>query len=293
MERLGRSVGGMAEPAKPSLWNFGLAFRELWFAAMSGGASVPFAFLAVILDNKYAQIIFGSMAFVCAWFAAYRVWKGEREKVLELEAKLAPTHIRTIEAQEANIVALNAHTEAVREQTEELRRQCNNPDHKNDSILKAFREKRIQGKLPVERQLNEALFWIVEHSAWGRWQYAQMGGAPQNESLKMHTGAIALQMKAETGELPIIGRRKGSVAPEPVPPDLLKSVAYLHIEPDLRQLWKVSVRPRSDLDEETASKIPNYASLEADWHRVQELWPENDAQIDALTETILQKHKDG
>ena len=58
---------------------------------MSGGFSVPFTALAVIADNKYAQLIFGCLAFSGAWFAAYRVWKIEREKVIELEGKLVPT----------------------------------------------------------------------------------------------------------------------------------------------------------------------------------------------------------
>lgn len=79
----------MAE--KPSIRNFARAFRQHLFAAMSGGFSVPFTAAAVLLDNKYAQLIFGLLAFCGAWFAAYTIWKSERERVIELEAQLSPS----------------------------------------------------------------------------------------------------------------------------------------------------------------------------------------------------------
>ena len=69
-----------------SVWSFAQAFRGQWFAAMSGGFSVPFTALAVFLDNKYQQTIFGCLAFGAVWYAAYTIWKIEREKVVALEA---------------------------------------------------------------------------------------------------------------------------------------------------------------------------------------------------------------
>jgi hypothetical protein len=57
---------------------------------MSGGASVPFTALAVFLDNALAQSVFGLCALTCVWFAAYRVWKPERDRVCDLEARLTP-----------------------------------------------------------------------------------------------------------------------------------------------------------------------------------------------------------
>ncbi len=70
---------------KAVILKFALAFRDHWFAAMSGSFSVPFAFAAVWFDNIYAKIIFGGLAFGGAWSAAYRIWKSEREKVIKLE----------------------------------------------------------------------------------------------------------------------------------------------------------------------------------------------------------------
>jgi hypothetical protein len=73
-----------------SPWAFILAFREQWFAAMSGGVSVPFAALAALLDDKWAKIIFGVLAFTAVWFAAYRIWKVEHEKSLAFSELTKP-----------------------------------------------------------------------------------------------------------------------------------------------------------------------------------------------------------
>lgn len=73
-----------------SLKSFGAALREHWFTAMSGGVSVPFAIAAAYLDNAAAKTLLALAAITCAWFAAYRVWKPEREKVIDLEKRLLP-----------------------------------------------------------------------------------------------------------------------------------------------------------------------------------------------------------
>lgn len=75
---------------KEGLKQFVLAIREQWFAAMSGSVSVPFAILAAYMDDKGAKIVFTIFAIVSAWFAAYRVWKVEREKANELAELLRP-----------------------------------------------------------------------------------------------------------------------------------------------------------------------------------------------------------
>ncbi len=64
------------------------ALRTQWFAAMSGGLSVPFAAIAVLADSKYAQAIFAALAFTALWFAAYQVWKAERKEVVSLQTRL-------------------------------------------------------------------------------------------------------------------------------------------------------------------------------------------------------------
>jgi hypothetical protein len=85
-----RRVGWDMMEKNSSPWAFILAFREQWFAAMSGGVSVPFAALAAFTDDKWAQIIFGVLAFTAVWFAAYRIWKVEHEKSLALSELMKP-----------------------------------------------------------------------------------------------------------------------------------------------------------------------------------------------------------
>lgn len=70
---------------------------------MSGGASIPFAALGILtstpwgqehlpmwMQTVWAQNIFWLSAVVCAWIAGYRVWKPERDKVIELTETLTP-----------------------------------------------------------------------------------------------------------------------------------------------------------------------------------------------------------
>jgi hypothetical protein len=70
---------------KAALWSFAGVLRQHWFAAMSGGFSVPFTAAMVYFDSKYTQVIFGFLALVSLGFAAYRIWKSEHDKVVALE----------------------------------------------------------------------------------------------------------------------------------------------------------------------------------------------------------------
>jgi hypothetical protein len=71
---------------RATLWSFVDVLRQHWFAAMSGGFSVPFTAAAVYFDSKYAQSIFGFLALASLYFAAFRIWKSEHDKVVTLEA---------------------------------------------------------------------------------------------------------------------------------------------------------------------------------------------------------------
>jgi hypothetical protein len=65
-------------------------FRAHWLAAMSGGLSVPFALVTAFVDNAPAKILFGALAFIGTWFAAYKIWSQERERIIKLEEELRP-----------------------------------------------------------------------------------------------------------------------------------------------------------------------------------------------------------
>lgn len=56
---------------------------------MSGPASVPAAIIAAYADDWVARTFFGVTMFACAWFAAYRVWLAEREKLTEANKNLS------------------------------------------------------------------------------------------------------------------------------------------------------------------------------------------------------------
>lgn len=77
----------MDEKLDAGLRGFAKAFCAKWLALMSGGASVPFAVAALILDG-WQSILTGVLAFVCALTGAYLIWRPERLKVAELTEKL-------------------------------------------------------------------------------------------------------------------------------------------------------------------------------------------------------------
>jgi hypothetical protein len=104
---------------EPSPREFVLAFREQWFAAMSGGVSVPFAVVAAFVDSKFGQAILIAMAFVAVWFAAYRVWKTERERALDAEAKRLTR---------AKVDAIKEALARFLEEGDAIRRQCAKED---------------------------------------------------------------------------------------------------------------------------------------------------------------------
>jgi hypothetical protein len=74
----------------PTFRNWFLSFGNDWTELMSGGASVPFAALAVFVEDAAARAIFAVMAVVTFVFAAYRVWRAERIKVNALTKSISP-----------------------------------------------------------------------------------------------------------------------------------------------------------------------------------------------------------
>jgi hypothetical protein len=73
---------------RPSFKNFIRAFGVRWFVAMSGPLSAPLAALAFWVESKTPKIGFGITAIVCAIFASYWIWRVERQRVLDFEARL-------------------------------------------------------------------------------------------------------------------------------------------------------------------------------------------------------------
>jgi hypothetical protein len=70
---------------KPSLRNYLAAFWNDWGERMSGPPGVILMIVGFLIPNKNigtATIFFG---IICGLYATYRVWSGERNRVLELE----------------------------------------------------------------------------------------------------------------------------------------------------------------------------------------------------------------
>ena len=74
----------MARPA--NALEFSRVITGHWRTAMSGSASLVLAFLGTILQSSSAKPLFFTAAIGCFFYAAYRVWAYERNKVVELEA---------------------------------------------------------------------------------------------------------------------------------------------------------------------------------------------------------------
>lgn len=73
-----------------SLRSFARALFGNWLSGMSGPLSVPFAGLALLVEDGRASLLFGVLAFLCIAVAAFVVWKKERARVVELEERIRP-----------------------------------------------------------------------------------------------------------------------------------------------------------------------------------------------------------
>jgi hypothetical protein len=86
----GERPWGIGMARKPTIREFLLVAWRDWRSLVSGGFSVPFSIATVLADTKYAQVIFLLLSLTAAAACAYQIWRDEREKVVALEAKVAP-----------------------------------------------------------------------------------------------------------------------------------------------------------------------------------------------------------
>jgi hypothetical protein len=128
--------------------------------------------------------------------------------------------------------------------------------------------------------IMEAIYWIAEKSAWGRWQDAQRrgSGGSLSEIFKFNVAEHVLRTAAENGELLIKGRQKKSVEYKDFDQHFWRT-AYFEIQPNPVSLWKATVRPRAGAD----VSISEYDDVLVEKRRVEILWPRRDWQCDWLT----------
>ncbi|MDV2495706.1 MAG: hypothetical protein RX316_05780 [bacterium] len=141
--------------------------------------------------------------------------------------------------------------------------------------------------------VNSALLWIVNSSAWMRWQDAQHlanNGKPLGEQNKIHLAVFVFLKKAETGVLTIRGRRHGHLEYEEISPDVWVNT-YLDIQRDVRTLWRVTMKARHGLEQKAMEQVPDYESFQVSEEKVLGLWPREDKKLDALTKKLLKQDK--
>src|SRR5882672_7139673 len=78
----------MAIPLSSRPYQFLRAFGYSWATRMSGPLSVPFTLAALFVDNIFAKVLCAFLAIVCAVFAAYSIWKNEREALIKTQLEL-------------------------------------------------------------------------------------------------------------------------------------------------------------------------------------------------------------
>jgi hypothetical protein len=125
--------------------------------------------------------------------------------------------------------------------------------------------------------IMEAIYWIAETSAWGRWQDAQRraSGGTLSELFKFSDAERALRTAAENGELLIQGREKKSVEYKDFDQHFWRT-AYFEVEPDQRSLWKVTIRPKTGAN----VSISEYDDVWTEKRRIEVLWRRRDWQYD-------------
>jgi hypothetical protein len=118
-----------------------------------------------------------------------------------------------------------------------------------------------------EIDLTATLFWIMERSAWGRWQKAQYVGWPwETEKIRLRQTSSAIWKASLNGDLVVRGRLKNSVEYTAIDRDFWRS-ASLDFEPNNTAIWKPVVHVQDDI------KIPDYDSFIMERATVEVLWP--------------------
>ena len=142
-------------------------------------------------------------------------------------------------------------------------------------------------------EVHSALLWIINFSAWIRWQEAQHlanNGKPLGEWIKMSLAASILRTKIEDGQLVVRARQRDRLEYEEISPDVWQST-YLDFKGDTNTIWRATMKAKDGLDWEAKGKIPDYVSFQVSEERVEELWPKKKRSLDALTRKLLKQAK--
>ena len=123
----------------------------------------------------------------------------------------------------------------------------------------------------------EAIYWIAERSAWGRWMEAQYraSGKAIAEIFKLTNAEQFFRRSAENGEIVVKARLAKSVEFTSLDQHFWQS-AYFDIKENLTSIWAATIKARSPADVE----IPEYDAAIVERTRVETLWPRRDWRYD-------------
>jgi hypothetical protein len=123
----------------------------------------------------------------------------------------------------------------------------------------------------------EAVYWIAENSAWGRWKEAryQASGKAVAEIFKLTTAERLLTTAAANGEFVIKGRLAKSVDYRDLDQHFWRS-AFLDIQQNSVTRWQVAIKARPAME----VPIPEYDSFIVESARVRALWRRRDWRYD-------------
>lgn len=169
------------------------------------------------------------------------------------------------------------------------------------TLILVFRRRRTKTESQVpnrnqdrdEWEVHLALYWIVDYSAWMRWQDAQQlahNGKLLEEMSKMHLAEARFRHHAERNVITVRGRRRGQLDYEDISPDVWKST-YLDVQRDKITLWRATMKARDGLDQEATKQIPDYVSLQVSEKTMLEKWPKKEKKLDGLTKKLLKEAK--
>jgi hypothetical protein len=156
----------------------------------------------------------------------------------------------------------------------------------------------------IDEELGSAIKKMVWVSAWGKWFHAQLlanQNAPIDreilEGQVMQAAASLVTDATMDGKLEVRGRPPNSITHESIPREAWRLVA-LHMQPDLRSLWRAMVIPRGGAEimdgklqtqpQSRVAHIFQYDSLIVDSRQFEELWPKKHPATDESRERLLQ-----
>jgi hypothetical protein len=137
-------------------------------------------------------------------------------------------------------------------------------------------------------EIMDAIWWVAEQSAWGRWQDAQCyasGSALVTEN-KLRNAEFCVLEAAQNNDLQISGRIRGETNYNPIDQHFWR-IVFFSVQPDHQTLWSATLTPRSGI----TTLIPDYDSFIVSRSQHESLWPQRALKIEWLIVKLLVSSK--